>query len=672
MKNLHFHYAKARNVLCFGEQGIELFLKDYGNVIQVRGVNLDNPGTEDHPASNGAGKSSVQEIFSIGLYGRTVKSPTKLKQGQILNVLADKGEVDIQWDNCRILRTFKRASTGTVTAKVQIWENPNRVWDDDSELTKGEGKIDTGKWVEGRLGLTHHAFCNVVIFDDSSSYSFLEADTPIKRQIVENLLGLDQYLGYHKNAKELLKNHKLQIVGFTNEYQRFQSDVDACDGRLTMLQNQNATWKATRERELRVLMESIKVKQDQLGKTNAGDLLVVWQNAQDRIAELTANSAELQSKRTGLVQIIEESRIKIKDAEANNNETQAVIQQKHLGLKKLEKDLEGALTLIEKLESLDEGTRCPVCHGIISSDNYSSVLMHTHNQVGGIQSNIQREGELITKDKEKFGEKAAKLSTIKVKVRDVETKAGEMEAQISQNRVQISQLTKIQRPDGDAAERVLEAEIVELKKQFKSKKDEYEGDSPYKEIIENTEQEKAQKKAAAELKSQELSKAEKEIPYFDFWIEAFGDNGIRKYIIDGIIPALNARVAYWLQYLIDSKIEVTFDNKLEETITRNGNPAFYYAMSNGERRRINLAVSQAFSYVMMLHSGCCPSVVFLDEITGGSIDRVGVVGIYNMIFELAKERQVFVTTHDESLLSMLQGCESITLKKQNDTTTLAT
>jgi predicted ATPase len=37
-----------------------------------------------------------------------------------------------------------------------------------------------------------------------------------------------------------------------------------------------------------------------------------------------------------------------------------------------------------------------------------------------------------------------------------------------------------------------------------------------------------------------------------------------------------------------------------------------------------------------------------------------------MILELSKERQVFVTTHNESLCNLLQGFESITIEKQND------
>ena len=92
-------------------------------------------------------------------------------------------------------------------------------------------------------------------------------------------------------------------------------------------------------------------------------------------------------------------------------------------------------------------------------------------------------------------------------------------------------------------------------------------------------------------------------------------------------------------------------------------------MSGGERRRLNLAVSQAFAHVMMLSSGMCPNLVFLDEVTT-NIDQIGVVGVYNMILELAKDRQVFITTHDQNLLDMLEGCELVVLEKRKGFTTL--
>mgnify|MGYP006055459603 FL=1 len=256
------------------------------------------------------------------------------------------------------------------------------------------------------------------------------------------------------------------------------------------------------------------------------------------------------------------------------------------------------------------------------------------------------------------------------KIKEADKKVIDLENKIKKNRDEIRRLSSIAKPESNASEKILESEIVELKSQIKNCKEELKNGSPYKEIIDNEEKEKSIKEIEKDNKIEQLKIAEEELPYYQFWVEAFGDNGIRKFVIDGIIPSLNERIAYWMEILCDGLIEITFDNSLKETMTRNGNRADYSNASNGEKRRINLAVSQAFAHVMMLSSGTCPSIVFLDEITGGGIDRAGINGVHNMIYELAKERQVFVTTHNETLGSLLNGCESITLKKQNDVTVI--
>lgn len=166
----------------------------------------------------------------------------------------------------------------------------------------------------------------------------------------------------------------------------------------------------------------------------------------------------------------------------------------------------------------------------------------------------------------------------------------------------------------------------------------------------------------------EIKSKDNEQPYYEFWVKAFGDSGIRKYIIDGIIPTLNSGIEYWLQFLIDNKIKLEFNSELEETIDRypfNGRPYVYHVMSGGQRRRLNLAVSQAFAHIMMLNSGASPSLVFLDEVSI-NIDEAGVEGIYRMICELAKDKQVFVIDHNPNLLNMLSGCDLVYLEMQDE------
>jgi DNA repair exonuclease SbcCD ATPase subunit len=667
MRSLKFNLVRAENILCFGPKGVEIHFADYGNIIQVIGINKDAPGTEEEPASNGTGKSSIQEILSIGLYGRTVKSPTKNKGNRIVNILAEKGEVEVQWDDYRVIRSFKKAKSGTVTSKLDLWKSQDKIWDDSSKMTFGTTD-ETQKFIEEKLGLSHHAFCNVVIFDDSNTYSFLEADTPTKRQIVENLLDLEQYRDYHENCKEILRDLKKDVGELSKDYEGLKSDVDACDRRISTVKNQEASWKTNKQSELKSLLERIKNKQSQLENSDTGAQLANWQKGQERIVQINDEITDLESKRDKIQEAIKNARAKVDQAREDKNSLNELIQTDVLSLKNIEADLNKALKLISDLEKLKEGTTCPTCRGTISRENYGHVLDHGKEMAEKCRNTIENKQTEIEEKKQHFITKSSVLTTMESKISEADGKVAIIEGTLRKHRNEISLLTKVPKPEGNVAEQVLEAEIVELKKQFKSKKEEYEGQSPYQEIIEQAEIEKLEKERDRDAKGLELQRVESEVPYFEYWLEAFSDNGIRKFVIDGIIPALNERIAYWLQILIDGLIELTFDNKLDETVSRNGNPAFYHNMSKGEVRRINLAVSQSFAYVMMLNSGACPSIVFLDEITGGGIDRAGVPNVYNMILELAKERQVMVTTHNEVLMNMLQGCESLTLKKQNDIT----
>lgn len=668
MRSLKFHRVRAENILCFGPQGVEIHFADYGNIVQVIGINLDMPGTDDNPASNGTGKSSIQELLSIGLFGRTVKKPTKNKGSQIINVLADKGEVEVQWDDYRVVRSFRRTKTGTITGTLKVWKSEHKIWDKSSELDRGKEELEAE--IAKAIGLSHHAFCNVVVFDDSNTYSFLEADTPTKRQIVENLLDLDQYREYHQNCKDILKDLKKQRDTLSHDYSRLQDDVAACDRRILTVRHQETQWKAQKQKEVAELTARIQKKQAELQSTDTGEQLANWQKAQERIAALTSEIVDLESKRGKLEQILGTARDKVENARNERNAVSETIQTHHLSLKEAQAELDRHLKLIAGLENLQDGQNCPVCHAVINPENYGPVLVHSRSEADRCRHVIGEKAGVISEEKERYGKKSSTISMMEEKISEAEGKVAVLDGKIRKSRAEIAELAQIGKPEGNAVERVLEAEIVELKKQLKSKKEECDGASPYKEIIEQAEAEKVQKVDEREVKAKELLDVESEMPYFEYWLEAFGDNGIRKFVIDGMIPALNDRVSHWLECLIDGMIEVSFDNKFDETVSRNGNPASYHNMSNGECRRINLAVSQSFAYVMMLDSGSCPSVVFLDEITGGGIDRAGVYGVYNMILELAKERQVFVTTHNETLMGLLQGCDTITLKKQNDITVL--
>lgn len=670
MKTVLFRKVRAKNILCFGEEGIEIHFQEYGNIVLVKGINLDNPGSDDCPASNGAGKSSIQELLSIGLYGKTIKNTTKVNNGDFIHEGATQGEVEIIWDNYRLVRNFKKSKSGTVNAKVDLWKSPHFIWDEQTLISKGKGTTEINNEVIRTIGLQHHPFCNVGIFDERNTYAFMKSDAEKKRGIVENLLDLEQYRLYHANAKAMHKEVKDRIAALGKQYSSLGDEVEACERRLATVVHQEATWRAAKKNELSQLETKLTSKQEQLLKTNTGEQLDYWQKAQDRLTALSDEIIDLESKRSKIIEVVATARQRLETSRQDKFSMEDVVRLHRQNLSDSRVELDKAMKLIANLEGLKEGTPCPVCHGTINRDNYGDVLDHARHQADDCRSKIELETTNVATRIEQVKAKDLMLQTMEQKITEADSKVAVIDSKIRKNRTEISQLSQIKKPDGNVAEQVLEVEITEIKKQIKLKQEECNGGSPYEEIIQQSETEKAQKIKDREDKAAELSAAEAELPYYEFWLEAFGDNGIRKFVIDGIIPALNEWIAHWLHILIDGCIDVTMDNKLDHTIKRNGRTANYWLLSNGELTRADLSVSQAFAYVMMLNSGTCLSVVFLDEITGGGIDRAGVAGIYNMIVELGKERQVFVTTHNETLLQMLDGCTTLTLQKQNDVTTL--
>lgn len=669
MRSLKFHLVRAQNVLCFGPDGIEIHFGDHGQIVLVSGVNHDMPGSADAPGSNGAGKSSLQEILSIGLFNTTVKKPKKNKGMQIINTLADKGEVEVQWDDYRLVRSFKKKATGGVESKLTLWKSPDKIWDKSSEVDRLKHNLEDE--IQRAVGLSHHAFCNVVVFDDTSEYSFLEADGPTKRQIVENLLDLDQYREYHETAKKHLKDLKERVASLTKDYSRALDDVGACVKRIVAVRQQEEAWTAAKNKEITALAGRIEGKQRALQASDAGAQMSMWNEAQITIVRLADENIDLEAKRARLEEVLAAAREKVDGVRADRETIRQLMAERNVELQAGNSALVQAEKLIAKLAKLEDGTSCPYCHGTVHRANHGHVLEQAQAEADRLREEVRVAADFITAEHDKAQKKTAVIATMEGKIREAEAKVTALTLKVSKNRTEAADLSKLPKPEGGVAEQLLEAEITELRKQLKDRRDELAGGSPYKEIAAQAEGEKADKEAEKERKAEELRVAEEDAPYYQFWVEAFGDTGIRKFVVDGIIPALNDRVACWMEILCEGLIEITFDNTLKETMTRNGNRADYSNTSNGEKRRINLAVSMAFAHVMMLSSGTCPSVVFLDEITGGGIDRAGIPGVHDFIYELAKERQVFVTTHNETLANLMQGCESITLKKQNDITVLA-
>jgi DNA repair exonuclease SbcCD ATPase subunit len=656
MRQLKFKYASAKNFMCFGPEGIELRFQNYGNVVLVTGKNLDTGG------SNGAGKSTIQDILSWGLFGKTVKRPKQLKGESLLNADNPKKlEVIVEFDDVRIQRNLE-------PSKLRLWQSDDGVWDKTTELTKTGP--ETQKLINRLVGLSHSAFCNVVVFDDRNFHSFLELEAAGKREIVENLLGLDKYREYNEVAKEMLKDIKKAVATLTADYARLQNEVDTVNNRTTQVVLQEKQYRETKYREYETLVARGREKQEQLAAWDVEKDAAKYTAAQERIPVLEEMIAKRQEDKIKLTTLLETARKKLDESRRAKEQLYAAQSERSMAKKEAEGQIVRSRTLIQSLERLEEGHQCPTCYGQVSKHNSANVVKKE-------KSILQHSEDAVSKEETALVDIRTKLQTVTSNVGKLEEGIGKAETQlrnveesIRSHHVELNTQRKVEPPQLDAKAKVLESELIELKRQAIAKREEFEGISPYREILETARKDLETKTQERDIKTAALRQAEKEISYYEYWVEAFGDKGIRKIIIDGIIPGLNNRIAFWLRYLTGSYLELSFNNEFTPAITRKGRSVKYENLSNGETQKTNLAISQSFGYIMVLNAGTCPSIIFLDEVTGGGIDRESVGGVYSMIFELAKDRQVFVTSHNPVLLDLLDGCETITVVKKDDVSTI--
>ena len=672
LKNLDFNYFSAKNFFCFGPEGVEIDLKKYGNIILVRGENLDiiDDNEEEKIASNGIGKSSIPEIIIFCLFGKTIRYPKKVKLNDVINNQSGgKCRVEVRWNKYRVVRTREPDS-------LQMWESADadwsklgdKEWEKEHEISKGGG---CQSLINDKLGLNYETLVNLLVFADQPHCYFLEADGPQKRDIIENLMTLHEYKEFWENAKDEKKDVKNTVDQTAKLYEQLLTQYRSCQTRITSILDEEIKWKKQKKAELETLANTLSAKEKELSASDHGQELNRYYAAQKEIEQLNNSIPEIENRLAKVKSLNIQAKEKWETAKTEKHQVT-------LDSQNIESNIRTLKTTIKENEKLlsikdREGQTCGFCYGQISEANFGDVVISAMHLIEDSEKTILLNEQELTKKKQASKELQAKVDAYNGGITKTDEAIKESLKSLDDTRKKINTLGKIEKPEIGTYEKILEEKIAELKKQIIAKEVESNGPSPYVAIMESAKKEADIKDKECKDKKRELEQVEGVNPYIDFWIHGYSPKGIPKSAIMEILPALNDRIAHWLQFLIDGKIALTFDGELNETIERNpsdGDPFIYYVLSGGERRRLNLAVSQAFAYIMMLSSGVSPSLVFLDEVTT-NIDPIGVIGVYNMILELSKEKQVFVTTHDQELLNLLSGNQVLFLRKKGGFTTIA-
>tara|TARA_Y100000389_G_scaffold204849_1_gene260150 strand:- start:10543 stop:12231 length:1689 start_codon:yes stop_codon:yes gene_type:complete len=127
--------------------------------------------------------------------------------------------------------------------------------------------------------------------------------------------------------------------------------------------------------------------------------------------------------------------------------------------------------------------------------------------------------------------------------------------------------------------------------------------------------------------------------------DALSDNGVKKILIDKIIPTLNNRITE-ISNRLEFKFQFEFDNEFNPIIYYLGMEVSTEALSTGQRKKMNLIVLLSFIELIKMKYNKL-NVMFLDEIFSG-LDKKNV----NMAVEILREyadkynMTIFVVSHE--------------------------
>jgi DNA repair exonuclease SbcCD ATPase subunit len=175
---------------------------------------------------NGAGKSTMLDALSFGLFG---KPHRKISKGQLVNSINQKGtEVEVEF------------SIGQMDYKVVRGIKPNKfeIWTNGSMINQNSHAKEYQSLLEKNiLKLTHKSFHQIVVLGSSSFVPFMQLSGGARREVIEDLLDINIFSkmnGLLKEKMSILRDkikdngHDIEVVRTKiNSQKKYLRDLSA-------------------------------------------------------------------------------------------------------------------------------------------------------------------------------------------------------------------------------------------------------------------------------------------------------------------------------------------------------------------------------------------------------------------------------------------------------------
>jgi len=608
-----FKEASAQNFMRF--KNVTLPLENQGLTL-ILGRNED----AEHAGSNGAGKTSLLDVLTWGVWGTTVRNQ---KHDEVVNETVGKNchvEVKLHLDGADYQIDRYR--------KCDYTDKPN-----DLTLTKngedvsGASMDATQALIDQLLGLDFPTF--QCMMPGAGLKAAELTDSKIK-SLLEKLLRTEAMATAHGLAKDKAKelNHKcLQLAA---ELGTLSEKIEVAEAKKEGYQEKIANEH-----------EEAEARREELEERLASTESLLMKETAVRDAGESANRELLDS----MDQFKEASEAHVLSLKAVRDA--ATLHEINKGtynnaVYSADKDRARVESSINNFES-----HCSHCGQEIPLSKREEVMAKLEAQKAYLAGEAARNLREFDDWKDKS---LQLLDTLKQEARE--------KGEVNDALQSVRESLEARKRAGEAAQRLIQTYTAQLAQIRKDSQAHEKYVSPYHSLLSEVTFELGElTKRQLDLQKQlELKQAE--VEQYEFWVDGFSAKGLRNHMLKSVAPVLNAAAAKYSQIITGGEITVTFNTEKVlksgeareefsiQVATKNG-ASSYKGSSTGEKARIDIIIAFALGDLAQKRAQKKVPFRFLDE-PFENIDEEGNEAILSLLQNQEDYSTVYCITHKQS------------------------
>jgi len=333
---------------------------------------------------NGAGKSTMLDALSFGLYGKAFRN---INKPQLMNSITGKGlVVEVEFSIGKRNYLVRRGM------KPHVFE----IFSDGTLLNQSADVREYQDILETQiLKLNHRSFSQIVVLGSANFVPFMQLPAAHRREVIEDLLDIQIFSTMNNILKEKLQANKAAIIDNNSEIRLLEQKIDLNKKHLEELKKNNE--------------ELIVEKNNKINET-----LKAIESIQFDIDTEQSEIASIEDK------VVDEQKIKKK-------------LKKYLDV---QKELQFKLREIQQHVSfLHDNENCPACTQIISED-FKKENINTKNekakQIQEAIAKMQTDIDSIEEEVSRIEALVGEINAINVKIKSLQTKKQMYERNLSE------------------------------------------------------------------------------------------------------------------------------------------------------------------------------------------------------------------------------------------------